>query len=52
MAGGGALGPKTLPEQVRKIYYREIVMISAEDDPTGDCEEQKGVFSLVFSPFT
>jgi hypothetical protein len=40
-----ASGPKTLPEQARRIYYREIVTISADDDPMGDCEEHEGFFS-------
>ena len=37
-------GPKTLPEQARRIYCKGIVTISAADDPKGDCEEQKGFF--------
>ena len=44
-----ASGPKTRPEQARKIYCKEIVTISADDDPMGECEEQKGVFSSGFS---
>ncbi len=39
-----ASGLKTLPEQARRIYYREIATISADDDPRGDYEEQKGFF--------
>ena len=40
-----ASGPKTLPEQARRKNCKEIVTISADDDPRGDCEEQKGFFS-------
>jgi len=40
-----ASGPKTLPEQARRIYCKEIATISAVDEPKGDCEEQKGIFS-------
>ncbi len=39
-----ASGPKTLTEQARRIYCREIVTIPADDDPMGGNEEQKGVF--------
>ncbi len=34
-----ASGPKTLPEQARRIYCKEIVTISADDDPRGDYKE-------------
>ena len=43
-----ASGPKTLPEQARRIYCRKILTISADDDPMGDCEEHKGVFPSGF----
>ncbi len=47
-----ASGPKTLPHQARRIYRKEIVTIFPDDDAMGDCEEQKGFFPLVLSPFT
>ncbi len=41
----GGIGTQNSVGAGAEIYCREIVTISAEDDPRGDCEEQKRLFS-------